>query len=158
ANRSNAPSSAAPLGSRAMSNESDDKKKLYNQVARANLYLVLERMRVHGFWPAGQGLPPDPPDEVAARKEIDAEAQKLKEKAFVGGPDAIEKALREGRIRRWEESKKKRKEQKKLRLARAAERRAAWNEKKKSLLVHAGIGVSGGLSQTVSDVARLQSF
>lgn len=135
--------------------EADDKKKLYLRISRASLQLVLGRMKVHGFWPHQAGLPPDPPDEAAARKKIESELEKLHATAFVGGEDAVEKALREERARRWEESKKKRKERKKLREAVAAERRAAWQKTRKAILVHAGEGVSGGLEQRKSDDAKL---
>ena len=137
--------------------EAEDKKKLYLRIARANVHLVLARMKVHGFWPAGAGLPPDPAEEVAARKKIDAELAKLHETAFVGGKDAIDKALREERVRRWEESKKRRKERRKLREAAAAEKRAAWLATRKNILVHAGEGVSAGLENKKSDVEKLSA-
>lgn len=136
----------------------DDKKKLYKRIAGANPHVVLERMRVHGFWPAGEGLPPPPPDEAEERKKIEAELEALRARS--GGKGALvdaEAALREERKRRWEESKKRRSEKKKLRDARAAERRAAWEKAKKGLLVHAGAGVSGGLNGLASDVVALSA-
>jgi len=132
----------------------DDKKKLYRRIAGANLHLVLERMRVHGFWPAGEGLPPPPPEEVEERKKIDAELEALRARSSGKAADA-EEALRQERKRRWEESKKRRSEKKKLRDARAAERRAEWDKTKRGLLVHAGDGVSSGLQGLTSDVEAL---
>lgn len=132
----------------------DDKKKLYARISGTNKHRVLERMRVHGFWPAGKGLPPPPPEEAEERKKIDAELEALRAKSSTKPAD-VEAALREERKRRWEESKKKRSEKKKLREARAAERRAAWDKEKKGLLVHAGAGVSGGLQGLASDVEAL---
>jgi retron-type reverse transcriptase len=134
----------------------DEKAKLYRRISGARHHVVLERMRVHGFWPAGQGLPPAPPEEVEERKKIDAEVGALRARSAGKGPlvDA-EEELKKERKRRWEESKKRRSEKKKLREARAAERRAAWAAEKKDLLVHAGEGVSGGLQELVSDVEAL---
>jgi len=134
----------------------DEKKKLYRRISGANPHVVLQRMRVHGFWPAGQPLPPDPPDEAAERRKIEDELEALRSKSGLkGGPAAVEKALEEERKRRWEESKKKRAEKKKLREARIAERRAAWAKARRGLLVFAGEGVSGGLSDLTSNLDAL---
>ena len=135
----------------------DDKAKLYRRISSANIHLVLERMRVHGFWPAGQGLPPDPKDEVAARAAIEKEINQLRGTAVAGGVAAIEEALREERKRRWEASKKRRQEGKKLREARAAERRAKWRDEKKDKVVHVGVGFSAGLQNVQSDEAKLRA-
>jgi retron-type reverse transcriptase len=134
----------------------DEKKKLYRRIAGANTHVVLERMRVHGFWPAGQGLPPPPREEAEERKKVEAEIEALRARSGGKGPlvDA-EEELRKERKRRWEESKKRRSEKKILREARAAERRAQWEAAKKGLLVHAGAGVSGGLQSQQSDVEAL---
>ncbi len=135
----------------------DEKKKLYRRIASANPHVVLERMRVHGFWPPGRPLPPDPPEEVAERRKIEAEIETLRAKALKGGPQAMEEALQEERKRRWEESKKRRSENKKLREARLAEARAAWAKARRGLLVFAGEGVSGGLSGVESNEPALSS-
>lgn len=135
--------------------DKDEKAKLYRRITNANMHLVLARMRVHGFWPQGQGLPPDPVDEAEARAAIEKEIEKLHGQAVAGGLAAIEEALREERKRRWEESKKRRSERKKIREAQAAERRAKWREAKKSLVVHAGVGVSGGLQNIQSNEEEL---
>jgi retron-type reverse transcriptase len=133
----------------------DEKKKLYRRIANANPHLVLERMRVHGFWPTGKPLPPDPPEEVAERRKIENELEQLRTKALKGGPAAVEEALEAERKRRWEESKKRRAENKKLREARLAEARAAWSKARRGLLVFAGEGVSAGLSNLESDEKAL---
>jgi RNA-directed DNA polymerase len=135
----------------------DEKKKLYRRIANANPHLVLERMRVHGFWPPGKPLPPDPPEEVAERRKIENELEELRTKALKGGTAAVEEALEAERKRRWEESKKRRAENKKLREARLAEARAAWAKARRGLLVFAGEGVSGGLSNLESDEKALAS-
>jgi RNA-directed DNA polymerase len=133
----------------------DEKAKLYRRISSANIHLVLERMRVHGFWPAGQGLPPDPSDEAALRAAIEKEINQLRGSSIAGGVAAIEEALREERKRRWEASKKRRAEGKKLREAREAERRAKWREEKKNRITHVGVGFSGGLERTQSNEEAL---
>ena len=38
-----------------------EKAKLYNEIVRrTSEKVMLERMRLYGFWPAGEGLPQDP--------------------------------------------------------------------------------------------------
>jgi retron-type reverse transcriptase len=132
----------------------DDKARLYRRITTVPHFVVLDRMRAHGYWPSSAGLPADPPDEAAERAAIEKELGALQSTAKLD-PEAIEKALREERARRWEESKKRRAEKKKLREAREAARRAAWNEKKKGLVVHVGDGHSGGLQATASDAEAL---
>ncbi|WP_394839084.1 reverse transcriptase family protein [Pendulispora rubella] len=136
----------------------DEKAKLFRRIAGANVHLVVERMRVHGFWPQGEGLPPDPKEEVDERGRIDREIAELAAKGLAGGPHATDKALHEERMRRWEESKKRRALKKKQREVAAAERRAAWGETKRKNLVHAGEGVSAGLQDTRSDEEKLRAL
>lgn len=132
----------------------DDKARLYRRIAGVNPRVVLERMRVFGFWPAHRDLPPDPPDQASERTAIEKELLAL---ARSGSLDeaSIAKALRLERARRWEESKKRRLEKKKLREARAAERRAAWRERKRGLVTHVGESLSAGLQNAVSDAEKL---
>jgi retron-type reverse transcriptase len=134
----------------------DEKAKLYRRVTSVALHVVLDRMRARGFWPAGAGLPPDPADEAAERAAMQKELAALVAQASLSQAD-IDKALKAERIRRWEESKKKRLEKRKLREARAAARRSAWAEKKKGLVTHVGDGLSGGLQQVASDEAKLRA-
>jgi RNA-directed DNA polymerase len=132
----------------------DDKARLYNRITQVHHAIVLDRMRVNGFWPSSQGLPPDPAPEAQERKLLEADLAVLKQDAAMS-PGDVEKALKAERLRRWEESKKKRAEKKKLREARAAARRAAWVEKRKGLVFHAGDGHSGGLQHVTSDESAL---
>src|ERR1041384_1604244 len=85
----------------------DEKAQLYKQaVHQANEQVLLERMRLYGFWRAHEGLPPDPPAEAEERSKIEQEvAELLKIQAKIKNP---EKALAEERQRRWEESKQRR--------------------------------------------------
>ena len=45
----------------------NEKAKLYRRIAQqANSFAVIERMRTLGFWPKGEPIPDDPPDQTAA--------------------------------------------------------------------------------------------
>lgn len=134
----------------------DDKARLYRRVAGVHPRVVLERMRVLGFWPASADLPPDPPDEARERAAIEKELGALGSAAALDQA-SIDKALRLERARRWEESKQRRLEKRKLREAREAERRAAWREKKRGLVTHVGEGLSAGLEHAASDEAKLRA-
>src|ERR1043165_8097319 len=84
----------------------DAKAQLFKRLYSANRHAVLERMRVHGFWPTGVGLPEDPSDEVKERSKIETELKELQvTQTAVQDP---EKALKQERIRRWQDSKKRR--------------------------------------------------
>src|SRR5688500_11731393 len=91
----------------------DDKANLYRRIVQqSNAHQVVDQMRQLGFWPRREGLPRDPPEEVAERAKIAEElAQLRKTQSLVKNPV---KALAQERKRRWEESKKRRAEAKKL--------------------------------------------
>src|SRR5437764_85655 len=133
----------------------NEKAKLYQEIVqKADERTVLERMRLHGFWPADRGLPADPPDEARERTQIESELFRLRrEHAVVRDP---EKALAEERRRRWEESKQRRAAAKVRRQQEAARRRDAWAKHRADNLVHIGAGVSGGLQKTTSNAEELQ--
>jgi retron-type reverse transcriptase len=128
----------------------DEKARLYRQVTRfASDSAVLRRMQALGFWPRGEGPPPDPPEERAERARIEAELAELRDKhARVQDADA---ALAEERRRRWEASKARRAEAKARRLQQQQGRRERWERLRSSTLVHAGTGVSAGLHDDRSD-------
>ena len=132
----------------------DEKARLYRDVTRsASESAVLRRMQALGFWPKGEGLPPDPPEELAERARIEAELAELRrEHARVKDPEA---ALAEERRRRWEESKARRAEARARRLQEQQGRRERWDRHRSSTLVHAGIGVSAGLQDDRSDEEAL---
>ena len=134
----------------------NEKKKLYKQLIReTSREFLLERMRLHGFWPSGEALPEVPPEEAEERAAVEKELRALREQfAAVQDP---EKALAEERKRRWEGSKKRRAERKAEREAVARERRERWEQKRQEKLVHLGEGVSAGLGHesTESDEPRL---
>jgi RNA-directed DNA polymerase len=125
-----------------------------DRVERANDYRVLNRMRVHGFWPKDQGLPEDPPDEAKERLELEAKKQTLTAQAF-SSTENLQKALDEERARRIKESREKRAQRLKEKAAAALARRAAWAKQRATRIVHAGVGVSSDLEKATSDEAKL---
>lgn len=135
-------------------NQSQEKAKLYKRIVNQSPdWLVLERMKVHGFWPKDQGLPADPPEEAKERSSIEAELNILRQQ-FVKHKNP-QKALEEERKRRWEESKARRAERKQQKAAEKKARQQAWQEKKDKELIHAGPGVSAGLEEKSSNLERL---
>lgn len=132
----------------------NDKARLYRQIVQqTDPQQLLERMRLHGFWPARQGLPSEPPDEIAERARIHDElAQLRKSHSLVKN---WEKALAKERKRRWEESKQRRKQRRQEKQQHDQQRREQWQKYSAEHVVHLGLGVSAGLQQTASDVAAL---
>lgn len=132
----------------------DEKAKLYKQIVRqANEQLVLQRMRMHGFWPWGEGLPADPPEEAAELARLEADIAELCKAKDLGIDPA--KALTQERKRRWEESKKRRAEAKAKHAEVRKQKRDAWSAFRKTTVVFAGEGVSGGLQNASSNEAAL---
>ncbi len=133
-----------------------EKSKLYKQlIQHSSDWVVLNRMRELGFWPEGEPLPQDPPEELKERAKIEAEIAKLREQhSAVQNP---EEALAEERKRRWEESKKRRAEKKAQKEIENKARREVHEAYRKTTLVHAGLGVSGGLQGTGSNPPALNS-
>jgi retron-type reverse transcriptase len=136
---------------------SDEKARLYKEILeRTSDAVMLQRMRVHGFWPQREGLPADPAEEAAERARIEAELAELRRlHAQIKDPDA---ALAEERTRRWEASKARRAARKKERQAELTRRRAEWAEHRRQNVVHVGEGHSGGLQHRQSDRELLTHF
>ena len=131
----------------------DEKGRLYRQLLMSDPWLVIERMRALGFWPADQPMPDEPPEAHAERERLIDELERLRNRGLkVSDP---EEALKKERVRRWQESKKRRAVAKAVRETARAERRAAWLAVKAGTVVFTGDGVSGGLAERESDTARL---
>jgi hypothetical protein len=137
-----------------MADPKDEAQKIRDRVVRANDFTVLSRMRFFGFWPKGEGLPADPPDEAAERATLESEKKKLTDQAFAS-PEQLKKALDAERARRIAESRERRKERAAARAAAAAERRAAWAAERASRVVFAGEGHSSHLQHQTSDEGKL---
>lgn len=132
----------------------DEKKALYDLVTKQlDDYELLVRMREVGLWPEGAPIPDEPDAAQDERAKLTAElAQLRKQSSKIADP---EKALAAERVRRWEESKKRRAIAKAEREAKAKARRAEWAALKAGSIVHAGEGVSAGLAKRESDAAML---
>jgi len=99
-------------------------------------------MRLQRFSADRRELPADPPDEASERSKLEGEAAKLrKSHSSVKDP---EKALKEERLRRWDESKKRRAARKVERLQKLAARRGEWTEERKQTIVTLGSGSPPG--------------
>ncbi len=136
-----------------MADSDEEKAKLFKRLYGASLHTVMERMRVHGFWPTGVGLPADPPDEAKERAQVQAELTSLR--ATYGAKVDVEKALREERVRRWQASKARRANARAALLEKLKQRREAYAALKAGTVVHAGEGVSAGLSFAGADAQKL---
>ncbi|MEM9070125.1 MAG: reverse transcriptase family protein, partial [Myxococcota bacterium] len=122
----------------------DEKKELYRQIVEStDTEMLLERMRELGFWPWGQEVPDDPDDEAKEWNELEYEIARLRKKAAVVADP--QKALQKERVRRWNESKERRKKAKIARELEQKARREEWEAYKKDKIVTAGDGVSAGL-------------
>jgi hypothetical protein len=131
----------------------DDQARLYSLIVRSTPeQVLLERMRLHGFWPPDEGLPPEPADEAAERARIEAELATLQQQ--LDDPN-YRQALEAERRRRWEESKARRAARKLQRQQQADACREADRQRRASSIVHAGVGVSAGLHQHSGDPAKL---
>lgn len=136
--------------------DEDEKIKLYREIIqRTDEHLLLERMRLHGFWPDRESFPADPEEELAERKAIEAEIAKLRQQ--YGKTKDSDKALAEERKRRWELSKQVRAERKAQRAEAARQRREVYDAYRENTLVHIGEQLSAGLQQTQSDANKLTS-
>ena len=133
----------------------DLKSNLYRRITRVPPLVLLTRMRLHGFWPVGEPLPPDPPAEAEERAKLEKELAHLRETQTVMKDP--EKALAAERRRRWEESKKRRAERKQARAEAHARWLEMWKEVKAQTITHLGVGVSAGLAGNFSDAGALEA-
>jgi retron-type reverse transcriptase len=135
--------------------ENDKDKLLRLLVRRTPEGLLLARMQALGFWPAGLGLPPDPPEEAEERAQVEREIRELvASRSATSDPEA---ALAEERRRRWADSKKRRAEVRAKREEEQKNRRETWESARKDMLVYAGRGVGRGLDERSSDVDALKT-
>lgn len=123
----------------------EEKRRLYQRITKGlSDHLVLQRMRLHGFWPKDEDLPPDPPAEREERRLLE---EKLRLHAAVqSGKLDPEKALEAERKRRWQESKLRRQQRKAERAQAREAKRLAWEEHQRQTVTHLGREVSHGLN------------
>lgn len=132
----------------------DERAGLYKQlVEQADPWLVLERMRELGFWPEDEPVPEESASFAQERARLEDELARLRSKGTkLGDPDA---ALQQERIRRWQESKKRRALARAEREIERKKRAEAWAVWKSASFVHAGAEISAGLEHRDSDAERL---
>ena len=132
----------------------DEKAALYKQlVEQADPWLVLERMRELGFWPENQAVPEETQEAIQERTQLEDELARLRKKAaHLEDPEA---ALRKERVRRWQESKKRRALARADKELKNKQRAEAWKNEKAHRIAHAGEGVSGGLEDNEANDAQV---
>jgi RNA-directed DNA polymerase len=138
-----------------MTDKKDDEKKALYELITQQLddATLLWRMRELGFWPENEPVPEESAANAEERAKLNAELtalRKLAQKAL-----DPEKALAVERIRRWQESKKRRAIAKAEREAKRKARAQEYAAEKRATIVHAGDGVSAGLADRTSDVRKL---
>ena len=140
-----------------MTNQPTDRQALYDRIRRSSRdEVILEEMIRLGFWPADGAGPGDLASEMRRRSELRKELRSLRtEQARLVDDQAILKAIRK---RRMKESREKRAETKARREQERKNRAEAWKERKSREILYLGSDVSGGLSQTESEVERLQGL
>jgi RNA-directed DNA polymerase len=133
------------------------RQELYDRIRSSSKdTVVLEEMIRLGFWPGRGEVPGDPAEEIHEQAELERQLGALRtEQSRLHNIEALKKALRKQRLeasrQRQQETKERRERE---RLARAA----AWKERAAHDIVYLGRGVSGGLSRTPCDEARLARF
>jgi RNA-directed DNA polymerase len=132
----------------------DKRQALYDRIRSSSKdTVVLEEMIRLGFWPARGSLPNDPADEIHEQAELERQLGALRtEQSRLHNIEALKKALRKQRL---DASKQKQKETKERRERERLARAAAWKERTGHEIVYLGHGVSGGLSHTACDPAKL---
>ena len=133
---------------------STSRQELYDRIRKSSKdEVILEEMIRLGFWPRQATMANDPAGEIRRRGELEAELRALRTEA--SRLHDIEAMKREARKRRLAESKRKREENKQRRIREREERKAAWAEHQKTSIGYLGEGVSGGLNDEQSDLAKL---
>ena len=132
------------------------RQELYDRIRSSSKdEVILEEMVRLGFWPARTGSPSDPAEEIRRTGEIQRELTALRtEQSRLHNIEAIKHEMHR---RRLEESRRKQKETKERHERERLGRAAAWKLRKEKEILWLGPGVSGGLSKTECDEARLSA-
>ncbi len=118
------------------------RQALYDRIRESSLgEVILGEMIRHGFWPAENKIPEDPPEEAQQRGELERELKALRtEQARLKNQAAM---LRELRRRRLQASRLKQQENRERHERERQARAAAWQERKARDISYLGSGVSG---------------
>jgi retron-type reverse transcriptase len=135
----------------------DRRQELYDRIRSSSKdTVVLEEMIRLGFWPARGSVPGDPAEEIHEQAELERQLAALRtEQSRLHNIEALRKALRQQRL---EASRQRQQETKDRRERERIARAAAWKDRASRDIVYLGRGVSGGLSQTAGDEAKLARF
>ncbi|PZR23895.1 MAG: RNA-dependent DNA polymerase [Citrobacter freundii] len=140
-----------------MSDNQKTRQELYDRIRESSrAEVTLEEMKRLGFWSKNDKEPTLPEQlikqEAALVKELNAlnaQKQRFQNK---------EAMLKEMRIKRMAEAKKKREENKKKREQQRFERAEAWRKRKTSEIIYLGELVSTGLNDVTNDTAKLSTY
>ncbi len=149
-----APERARPHVTSPMSRQPSTREELYERIRNSSKdEVILEEMVRLGFWPASNGQPNDPADEIRRRGELQRKLADLRKK--VGRLYNEQRLIADQRKQRLAESRRKRQETKERRERERQQKAALWNQRKQRELLYLGEGVSGGLLERKADQARL---
>ncbi len=132
------------------------REQLYERVrSSSKKEVVLAEMQRLGFWPADKDSPTAEAELVRREGELSRALQELgTQLQNVRDPVAALKAMRKERMKR---AREKREETKQKRAQQRLAKAAAWHERRQRELLYLGAGVSAGLNQVESDIAKLRA-
>ncbi len=131
------------------------RQELYDRIRQSSKQeVILEEMIRLGFWPEGEALPKNSPEELKKESELSRQLQELHKRASrLGNVEALKK---EARKRRMELSKAKQKETKERREAERIQRAKEWELKKSQDITYLGESSSSGLNYQNGSLELLQ--
>ncbi len=137
-----------------MAQQPRTRQELYERIRESSKdEVILEEMMRLGFWPKTENMPENPADDIRRLGALESKLRELRtQHSRLTDLNALRKEVQK---KRMEASKERRKEAKERRIRERKERAAAWKEHKKSHINYLGDGVSGGLGDVQSDIARL---
>jgi len=133
------------------------RQQIYDRIRESSKdEYILEEMKRLGFWKSKEGSSIVPELMIKKETELQQELSRLfDQKRKYQNKEAV---LKEMRLKRMAESKRKREETKKKREQQRADKAAAWQKKKESTILYAGENVSAGLHSTDAKPEALQRY
>jgi retron-type reverse transcriptase len=117
---------------------------------------ILEEMKRLGFWRSQEGSSIVPELMIKKEAELQQELSRLFEQKRKY--EQKESVLKEMKLKRMDEAKRKREETKKKREQQRAEKAAAWQKKRETTILYAGEEVSAGMNNTDTRPDALQRY
>lgn len=133
------------------------RQQIYDRIRETSKdEFILEEMKRLGFWKSQEGSSIVPELMIRKETELQQELSRLfDQKRKYQNKEAV---LKEMKLKRMAEAKRKREETKKKREVQRAEKAAAWQKKRESTVFYAGEGVSAGLNNTETRPEALQRY